>query len=717
LFSSYLIKVLNDIKINLLIPRAVSMNLAEFQGKLFFKENGIPIPEGHVARSLKDVKKFTRKMVKKGKRVILKPQLPVGGRGKAGLIERVEEPDEKFNIDKYTRNACNVARKHFGSEFRGYRVRIIYVEELLDISQEMYVAITYDDYHVKPLIMWSEEGGMDVEELAKQGKVQKILVDINAPEEAFAKIKNPHVANIAEILYPLQEKLDANLIEINPLARTFDGRILAVDSKIIIDPGAGFRHDFQRWRDEYYGEKPCLSELERMEKLVRELGIAYVPLDGNIGVIGNGAGLTMATLDTIDYYGGKPANFLDIGGGADKYKMINAIKLVLSNKRVGAGIFNIFGGITNCLKIADGIREMKKKLEKIPFGVRLSGYNYKEAIDILKEAGIYASANFNEVLSYVFEGLGKRIDIPIIKKVGEIIPRKVEMPGIFFDEIDEVIVQGITGRMGRIYTKLMKDYGTRIVAGVTLRKGVEEVHGVPTFNSVKDLKREHPDANASVVFIPAPYACSAVHDAIKYGIKTFVMIPENIPNWDTLELYYEARNKGVRLFGPNTPGIISPGEAMLGVIPYGHFNGGIIGMMSRSGTLTYEFADILTRAGYGQSGCVGIGGDRFNGTSFVECLEKFEHHPGTKAIVILEEIGGTKGEKAAEYISKHVMKPVVVYIAGRTAPRGERMGHAGAIEEMGMGSYVSKRKAFEKIENVTVVDTPEMIVDAVRTYV
>lgn len=287
---------------------------------------------------------------------------------------------------------------------------------------------------------------------------------------------------------------------------------------------------------------------------------------------------------------------------------------------------------------------------------------------------------------------------------------------IITDEIDEVIVQGITGEMGRLYTELMLEAGTRVVAGVTPGKGGEEVHGLPVFNSIKELLGEHPDANASVVFVRNQFAYSAVHEAIENRIKTIVVITEHIPNQDTMKLIYEARGKNVRIIGPNTPGVISPDEAMMGIIPYKHSKKGNVGIMSRSGTLTYEVVDILTRDGYGQSTCVGIGGDRFNGTNFVDLLELYEKDIDTKLIVMIGEIGGTKEEEAARYISKNVKKPVVAYVAGKTAPPGKTMGHAGAIISMGMGSYESKKKALEEAR-VKVVGMPEEIVDVVKSYI
>lgn len=376
------------------------VNLAEFYGKMLFRENGIPVPEGYVASSVNEIQKIVETI---NKPVALKPQVLTGGRGKEGLIGLY--PYERFDIEKYPINVSEEARRLFNSNVKGHPVRKILVEELLDIAKESYLALTYDDSEVKPLIMWSKEGGMDVEELARSGKVQRIPIDVEFPEKAFAQFEDPRVADIAKILYSMQSKYDADLLEINPLVTTSDGRILAADSKITIDDSAIFRQKkiYQGWIHAWYGEKPCLSDSEKMEERVKELGLAYVMLDGNIGVIGNGAGLVMRTLDTISYYGGKPANFLDIGGGASSEKMKNAIDIVLSNPKVKVMLINVFGGITNCVEIAKGIIDMKDELKRVPFAIRFLGFNYEEGIRILHDQGIEASTDLSAVLKYVVE--------------------------------------------------------------------------------------------------------------------------------------------------------------------------------------------------------------------------------------------------------------------------------------------------------------------------
>ncbi len=256
-----------------------------------------------------------------------------------------------------------------------------------------------------------------------------------------------------------------------------------------------------------------------------------------------------------------------------------------------------------------------------------------------------------------------------------------------------VVVQGITGHQGQFHTRAMRDFGTKVVAGVTPGKAGSKIEGVPVFDRVRDavLKRK---ANASILFVPAPYVKDAAVEAIEAGIKLVVIITERIPFHDCLDFVPYARSKGVTVIGPNCPGIASPGQAKMGIIPNLIFREGDTGVISRSGTLTYEIVYAMSQAGFGQSTCVGIGGDPINGTNMVEALTLFQKDRQTRRIVLVGEIGGTAEEEAADFIKKRVTKPVVAYVAGRTAPPGKRMGHAGAIIQGGRGTAESKTKAF-----------------------
>jgi len=267
---------------------------------------------------------------------------------------------------------------------------------------------------------------------------------------------------------------------------------------------------------------------------------------------------------------------------------------------------------------------------------------------------------------------------------------------IFIDKGTTVIVQGITGRDGSFHTKQMIEYGTKIVGGVTPGKGGQTFEGtVPVFNTVHEAVKAT-NANTSVIYVPPMYAADAIMEAADAGIRFIVAITEGVPVNDMTRVYPFVKEKGARLLGPNCPGLITPGQSKVGIIPGRICMPGNIGVVSRSGTLTYEVVYQLTRAGMGQSTCVGIGGDPINGTNFIDCLSAFEADPQTKAIAMMGEIGGTDEQEAAEYVRTRMKKPVVGFIAGQTAPPGRRMGHAGAIISGSAGTAAEKLEAFEK---------------------
>ena len=263
---------------------------------------------------------------------------------------------------------------------------------------------------------------------------------------------------------------------------------------------------------------------------------------------------------------------------------------------------------------------------------------------------------------------------------------------IFLHGNSKVLVQGITGRDGAFHTQKMLEYGTKIVGGVTPGKGGETTHGVPVFNTVADAVTRT-GADTSVIYVPAAFCADAIYEAVDAGIKLIIAITEGVPSLDMVECVPYVKSRGARLIGPNCPGLISPGQSNVGILPGRICIPGHVGLVSRSGTLTYEAVDALTRAGLGQSTCVGIGGDPVNGTSFIDCLAAFEADAETRAVVLIGEIGGSDEEAAADFIRSKMSKPVVGFIAGQTAPPGKRMGHAGAIVEGGAGTAAEKIKA------------------------
>jgi succinyl-CoA synthetase alpha subunit len=258
-----------------------------------------------------------------------------------------------------------------------------------------------------------------------------------------------------------------------------------------------------------------------------------------------------------------------------------------------------------------------------------------------------------------------------------------------------VVTQGITGATGQLHTKACKEYGTQMVAGVTPGKGGGAFEGIPIFDTVAQAV-ERTGATASVIYVPPPFAADAIMEAADAGLPLIVCITEGIPVLDMMRVKRFLEGRPTRLIGPNCPGIITPGECKIGIMPGYIHKPGRIGVVSRSGTLTYEAVFQLTQLGHGQSTCIGIGGDPINGTSFVDALRLFQDDPNTDAVILIGEIGGSAEEQAAEFIREHMTKPVVAFVAGQTAPKGRRMGHAGAIIAGGRGTAADKIAAFEK---------------------
>jgi len=286
---------------------------------------------------------------------------------------------------------------------------------------------------------------------------------------------------------------------------------------------------------------------------------------------------------------------------------------------------------------------------------------------------------------------------------------------IFIDNDTRLIVQGITGRDGSFHTKQMIEYGTKVVGGVTPGKGGQQFENqVPIFNTVHDAMKET-GANATVIYVPPMFAADAMMEAADAGIPFIVCITEGVPVLDMTKVYPFVKEKGARLLGPNCPGLISPGKSKVGIIPGRICTPGNIGLVSRSGTLTYEVVFQMTRAGMGQTTCVGIGGDPINGTNFIDCLAAFEADPDTHSVVMIGEIGGTDEQEAAKFVKEKMTKPVVGFIAGQTAPPGRRMGHAGAIISGSAGTAAEKMEAFEE-NGIGVAKRPIDVVELLKKH-
>ena len=285
---------------------------------------------------------------------------------------------------------------------------------------------------------------------------------------------------------------------------------------------------------------------------------------------------------------------------------------------------------------------------------------------------------------------------------------------IWLNSKSKVIVQGITGKNGQFHTEQMLDYGTKLIGGVTPGKGGQETLGVPIWNTVNEAVDN--GANVSCIFVPPPFAADAIMESADAGVELIVAITEGIPALDMVKVKKYLEPIETRLIGPNCPGLITPGESKVGIMP-GHIHRkGDVGIISRSGTLTYEAVNQVTEKGLGQSTCVGIGGDPVNGTDFIDCLEAFENDSQTKSMIMIGEIGGTAEELASEYVKEYVTKPIVGFIAGRTAPPGKRMGHAGAIISGGKGTAREKMRAMERA-GIHVTDNPAKLGDTLEEII
>ncbi|EPR38711.1 succinyl-CoA synthetase, alpha subunit [Desulfovibrio sp. X2] len=478
------------------------------------------------------------------------------------------------------------------------------------------------------------------------------------------------------------------------------GRFLALDAKCEIDSSAMCgRKDLEAYFEP--------SHLKEEERISRDAGFAYVSLTGSVGLLANGAGLAMATMDSLNLAGLPAANFLDLGGAADERRMGRALELLFGDLRVEAVFINLYGGILSCGDVAKALAAvLGGRPPQKPLVVRMAGNGASVGLGVLgslAQPDIHVVGDMAEALSVLRTLTDQKEPARIVMPEDDWAPAP---PASSHDAADigafplcresAVLVQGATGRVAGKHIELMRAYGTNVVAGVTPFKGGAEVNGLPVYDCVADACREH-RIDASIIFVPGPFAADAALEAARAGIPWVVCITEGVPQQDMLAVLPKLGCLGTRLVGPNTPGVIVPRQCKIGIMPAEPFTPGPVAVFSRSGTLTYEAASRLSGEGMGQSFCLGIGGDPFTGLDFVDCLQMAAADPETRAVLLIGEIGGRAEEDAAAWLREHpIGKPVAAFVAGVTAPPGKRLGHAGAILEEHSGGAGAKLAALRE---------------------
>lgn len=672
------------------------MLLNEHQSKRLFEKAGIAVPAGALLHP-GDEDGFT--LPGKGP-WFCKAQVQTGGRGKAGGILRVDTADA----------VAATCKKLFGMRIKGHAVPLVRVEPGTSFEREFYLSFAVSRKR-ESLVLTAGAGGVDVEDSGVTGKrplSQNIPAGLGLGEQhiraAFFHLFAPETpdkevyAGFRDLVSKLYDAVLANgllLAEINPLVLDAQGVWTALDGKVEIDDNV---RDLRPELEEYYQPEHAAAE----ENAARAAGLSFVPFDGWVGLLVNGAGLAMATMDLLNFKGLPAANFMDLGGAADEKRMRTALELLFGNDQVKAVFLNLFGGIVSCEAVARALREaLDGKAPAKPLVVRMAGTDAKSGREIVEGLGhgIHVSEGMTSALE-ALEAIKPDGDYPAFKRPDppvlgtediESVPDTGGPAPLPLGKQSKVMVQGITGRAARLHTRLMLDYGTNVVAGVTPFKEGEDVLGVPVYNTVHRAMEEHPDVDASIIFVPAAFAAAAILEAASCDVPWIVCITEGIPQGQMLAVREALRTSKSRLVGPNTPGLIVPGGCKVGIMPADVYAPGSVAVFSRSGTLTYETAARLADAGLGISLCVGVGGDPFVGVDFIELVEQVRYHEDTKAVVVLGEIGGAAEEELAAHVRQTgYPKPIFSFIAGRTAPEGKRLGHAGAILEEGGGGIEGK---------------------------
>lgn len=669
------------------------MKLNEHNSKILFAESNILVPPGDlIGREMVDtyIPSFPFP-------VVVKAQALTGGRGKAGGVKVAGTLEE-----------LNITAKHIlDLSIKKEKVPFVRVEPAADIQREIYVSISLVRGTAKFALTIGREGGVDIE---SSGSDNLMIMDIDPlPGLCDYHIRQGffHLglkrdmfkpwALLISSLFQAVVKNHLLLAEINPLAVTSGNRLLALDGKVEIDDNfVDINTDLERfYTPEHYGTE---------ENTARQAGLSYHKLNGSVGLMVNGAGLAMATMDLLNFSGQPAANFLDLGGGADQERMSKALDILFNDDSARTIFINIFGGILSCEKVANALAGALNGKDPVkPVIVRFSGFKSVEAGEVIRSLNsknIHPVSDLTralEILEQLNPDAGKTLEFERLEfsRTDSLAPSGLKKQNRPFpiDNNTRVLVQGITGREGQLHTREMLGYGTNIVAGVTPFKGGSDIQGIPVYNSVASACRDQ-SIEASIIFVPAGFAIDAILEAASCSIPFIVCITEGIPQQEMARILPIIRRSGSRLIGPNTPGLIVPGQTKIGIMPGSIFTPGPVAVLSRSGTLTYECVHRLSASGIGQSLCLGIGGDPFIGQDFTDICWFLDSDPTCEALLILGEIGGTAEEDLGRKLKDSGFgRPVLGFIAGQTAPPGKRLGHAGAILDPAGGGIKTKLKA------------------------
>lgn len=521
------------------------MNLHEYQAKQLFARYGLPAPVGYACTTPREAEEAASK-IGAGPWVV-KCQVHAGGRGKAGGVKVV---NSKEDIRAFAENWLGKRLVTYQTDANGQPVNQILVEAATDIAKELYLGAVVDRSSRRVVFMASTEGGVEIEKVAEETPhlIHKVALDpLTGPmpyqgrELAFKLgLEGKLVQQFTKIFMGLATiflERDLALIEINPLVITKQGDLICLDGKLGADGNALFRQpDLREMRDQ--------SQEDPREAQAAQWELNYVALDGNIGCMVNGAGLAMGTMDIVKLHGGEPANFLDVGGGATKERVTEAFKIILSDDKVKAVLVNIFGGIVRCDLIADGIIGAVAEVGvNVPVVVRLEGNNAELGAKKLADSGLNIIAA---------KGLTDAAQ--------QVVAAVEEIMSILIDKNTKVICQGFTGSQGTFHSEQAIAYGTKMVGGVTPGKGGTTHLGLPVFNTVREAVAAT-GATASVIYVPAPFCKDSILEAIDAGIKLIITITEGIPTLDMLTVKVKLDEAGVRMIGPNCPGVITLGNA------------------------------------------------------------------------------------------------------------------------------------------------------------